>query len=198
MVKQAKPKTIIDLGCGPFAPWGSLARSHMEGAVQEPRDPRYSPTDHPSRVPLIGVDLCDRLAPVKGQGKQDAPNPLTYGLDEFVKADALEFVKKLQSPADLIIAIDLIERMDRQRGAELLKELSRKAHFLILGIPRGRRFEAEDEYVGKNPHDRVRSAWWQDDQDIDGFTCLSHWHGAGSPSFYWLGLYGSSKIPLSG
>jgi len=183
--KQSKAKTILDLGCGPYAPWGSLVRSYLE---QE--EGRYS-KDKSGHVLLTGVDKSELI-----------DKNLASNVDTYVNADILDYVPKLKkNQFDLTILFDVIECLDKKDGRKLLRDLSGKTRYLLLTIARGRRMHFADgidvksgmyEFEGKNKFNKVKSEWWEQDQtDIPGFQLMSRQIGDGCSDGICLGIYKS-------
>ena len=141
------PTSILDVGVG-HGKWGFLARDVLEGFVGT----RYFKKDWQIRVE--GIEIFG-----------DYRNPVwDYAYDRIYVGDACDIVPRLDA-YDLIVAMEVIEHLDKQVGARLARELvARAVRGVVLAFPDATSPDAlhKDESFG-NPHERHRSLWSPED-----------------------------------
>ena len=141
-VQGADPKRVIDVGVG-FGKWGHLVREYLDiwGG-------RLTPEEW--LVDIVGIEVFPGYI-----------NPATeYFYDVIHHGDACEVMQRI-APADVVLAIDVIEHQDTTDGLALAWQCISKARKLaILSIPLGEEWlKANASYVKRNPWEEHKSAW---------------------------------------
>jgi 2-polyprenyl-3-methyl-5-hydroxy-6-metoxy-1,4-benzoquinol methylase len=150
-------RRILDLGCG-LGQWGFLLRSRCD-----PNDPAGPPQ-------VTGVDA------------HEASVRFCSGLGVYADlhaSDAVEFLEG-QPPAafDTVLAIELIEHLERGRGALLLDGIVRvAAQVAIVSTPNWESFRpGAATAAGYNPYEHHLSRWTPKDFRSKGFTVVGVGH----------------------
>lgn len=102
--------------------------------------------------------------------------------DDLYHADALEFLRITRRQYDVIVAAEIIEHLDKEKGWDLLATMRAKAkHLAIVTSPIG--FKAQGP-IHDNPHE-VHLCGWEPDEMLEaGYTPFLL-----DPSAYSLGVY---------
>ena len=127
--------------------------------------------------PLARITGVEVHPPTLEACKEDSPN--VY--NELVLSDALEYMRNYNEVYDVIVAAEIIEHLEREKGFELLRLLKEKSRLAIVTSPIG--FHPLGALDG-NPHERHLSGWERQDFESAGFLTF-----ALIPYGYTLGVY---------
>jgi len=149
-------RTVLDVGCGSSSPLSLLDR-------------RF---DH-----SVGVD---------GFAPSLEMSVARHIHDEYVQVDLLEISQRFDNRSfDCVIAIDVIEHFEKQKGVELLKKMERIAkERVIVMTPNG--YLSQVEHSG-NIHQRHLSGWQEKEMREMGYNVIGV-HG-------WKSLRGEFAAP---
>ncbi|MDD4869215.1 MAG: class I SAM-dependent methyltransferase [Kiritimatiellae bacterium] len=113
VVPLVRGETILDLGCG-FGHWGHVLRTH------------YRPDD-------CSPEKCPRVVGVEIHKGNVAFCRSTGVYEQVIECDVIDFLKTQASAAyDTILALDIIEHLEKDRGRVLLDELYRVASRVVV------------------------------------------------------------------
>ena len=109
------PKRVLDLGCG-NGKWGFLAREYADiwcgRSLQK--------TTH-----IEGVEIFEKyITPAHN-----------YIYDKIHIGEISEIVKTLPGDWDLVLCVDVLEHLPRERGIDLLKWIKENSRVGILALP---------------------------------------------------------------
>ena len=139
---KTQPKTILDIGVG-FGKWGYLTREYLETHFD-----RVYPDSWQLRID--GVEAWERY--IKGF------KWLSTFYNRIFCGDIYDLKDQIGN-YDLIIAGDIIEHLEKEKGIEVLKQLIHKARKkFLLSIPL--RDWLNNKIVDDNPYESHRSVWY--------------------------------------
>ena len=143
VVSLVKGDKVLDLGCG-FGHWGHLLTTHCH--EMKDRQAVTAPT-------ITGVDAFHgNIEFCRGHNIYESVH----------ESDAVAFLKDLETGSyDTVLAIDLIEHMDKAIGEELLSEMERVAtQVIILSTPNFKNLrDGAEGITGFNQWEQHVS-WW--------------------------------------
>jgi len=102
-------------------------------------------------------------------------------------ADAFDYVRAAP-PSDVVLACEIVEHFERDRGAEFLQAVRGNARLAIVSAPLG---EMPQGAIDGNPHEVHRSAWTPEDMATAGYEVY------GTVPALHLGVYVHCKDPVS-
>lgn len=111
-----KPESILDVGIG-FGKYGFLAREYTDICHV-----RYMPQEWQTKIDGIEI-FPDYIGELQR---------IVY--DDIYIGDALDVLNRLGN-YDLILAIDLIEHLEKERGLDFLKIIKKKAGTALIATP---------------------------------------------------------------
>ncbi|MBK1716128.1 hypothetical protein [Thiocystis violacea] len=125
-----------------------------------------NPHARPGRQTRIdGIEANPRLAPYVPEWAYDTMHP----------GEALTILPELPDGAyELVLAIDLVEYLERDDAIELVQQLKRVGHRTILSTPK----RVEPREVAENPYASHRSQWSEQDLAALGFNKFLPHHAA--------------------
>lgn len=136
-----RPTSIVDLGC-------------QEGLIGE--SIRYALAARPGHV--TAVDLWGPH--VEAAKKHD-------GYHEAIKADARDYMASVvKGHHDIAIASELVEHMDKERGADLLVQMRDRCKLAVATAPLGWLAHGAGD---PNPYEKHVSAWEPEDFTAAGY-----------------------------
>jgi hypothetical protein len=142
MIMVAQPASMLDVGIG-FGKYGFLAREYLE--VWDGKNPNGEWTHR-----IDGIEAC----------KEYILDHHKIIYDNLYFGDALEILPTLQMRYDLLLASDILEHFDRDRGLKFLQACLARARNVIISTPHdsGKQMVESD-----NPFETHRSEWaWKD------------------------------------
>ena len=154
-IKKYKPKSILDVGCG-IGLYGTLIRIFLElyddgqGFLQRLLNREWQ----------IKLDAIEGFAPYL-----EFISPWTY--DHVWNADVFDVFSKLSSKEyDMVIAIAILEHLEKDKGVHFLNEIKRISHVAIVSVPS----LWGPQVVPANPLENHRSHWTKKDFEEQGFS----------------------------
>lgn len=143
VIPLVKGERILDVGCG-FGHWGHLLMTHYRPDAEDPA----------SRAKVTGIELHAGNADLCRQAG---------AYEEVIQADALVYLEE-HSPSlffDTIIAIDILEHLERDQSLKLLALIERIAQKRVIvstpNFPNLR--EGGSGITGPNPWEHHLSCW---------------------------------------
>ena len=152
---RLKPRTVLDIGCG-YGKWGVLLREYLELWAQPPRVTREE-----WAVRIYAIEPCEEyIGPV---------HRAVYG--EIFVQDMFDHMvttgykaQHCQRSYGLILAIDVLEHMERAMCEEVMLWIKERCKAAILSIPLGNNWlGANAAFIEKYPYEEHKSAWEHDD-----------------------------------
>lgn len=140
-VMRARPASVLDVGVG-FGKWGHLVREYTDVWAG-----RFDPKDW--RVHIAGIEIFS--------GYINAGTRAYY--DELMIGDLRTILPDLNG-YDLVLAIDVLEHLERRDALEAMLKLIDLAKTAVFAVPLGERWlKANGAYARINPAEAHRSAW---------------------------------------
>ena len=142
MIMLAKPASMLDVGIG-FGKYGFLAREYLEVWDGQHRGGKW-------RHRIDGIEAY----------KEYILDHHKAIYDHIYFGDALEILPTLEMQYDLLLASDILEHFDRDRGMKFLIACLARARNVIVSTP----FASGKQLVeSDNPFETHRSEWgWKD------------------------------------
>jgi SAM-dependent methyltransferase len=140
LVREIQPESVLDIGCG-FGKWGVLLREYLE--LWGPGRPAYDPADWKRRIDAVEIWPQYVLAHHCG----------VYS--HVYRGDVVEILPRLDA-YELILAMDVLEHVERPAAEWLLRRMREKAGTVILQVPLG--LPPQGPAFG-NPYETHRSSW---------------------------------------
>lgn len=114
LIQVIKPGSILDVGCG-YGKYGYLSREYLMGNLWD------------KNTTFINA--------VEGFEKYITETQRCIYNEIFI-CDAMNFPKYLNRNYDLIFIIDAFEHLSVNEGKKFIEEVSKKAKYLLISIPR--------------------------------------------------------------
>jgi len=119
----------------------------------------------PKNILDVGCGSCSPIKYIEAPSKtgidiwkpslKTAIKRKTY--DKIIQGDALEICKLLPAKSyDLVLCLNLLEHLEKEKGKELIRELKRIGLKVIVLVPLGWFAQGEE---GNNPYQEHQSAW---------------------------------------
>jgi len=161
LIEKEQPSTLLDVGTG-FGQYGFLARTNLEHLnlfeVDGPHSRRREKTEW--SIVIDGIEAFPKyITPVHD-----------YAYDSIFIGDAIDLLPNMSQSYDMVLAIDILEHFDKDRGLrfiELLQLASRGS--VIISTPK----EFIHQVVEANPYENHRSVWTLDELEALGYTQIS-------------------------
>lgn len=164
-IENEKPKSVLDVGVG-MGQYGFLMRTNLEhfnlyelnGAVARKRDKSEW---------LITIDGIE--------GYPDYFTPVhEYSYNTLFEGDALDILPTMQDDTyDLVIAIDILEHLDKEQGFTFLKLMRLKCSgSVIVSTPK----DFIEQHIEANPFENHRSHWTEADLASAGYDKVLDHH----------------------
>ncbi len=167
-ILKRQPGSILDVGCG-LGIYGALARIYLEG------DNLY---DRSSLSWNKKENWTVKIDAVEGFDKYITPFQIAVYNEIFVK-NVLTGMRHFGDKVyDLVLAIDILEHLDKQNGTLFIRELQRIGKSVILATPA----EFISQVVPENPLEDHLSLWTRDELNALEFTVTDDAHSL-------IGLY---------
>jgi len=174
-VKRIQPVSILDVGCG-LGVYGFLCRIYLdlyddEGFYLKLRKDGGRGWD-------ITIDGIEGF-----QGYRDFIPEWVY--DEVIIGDAIQVLsRKRDAEYDLVLALAILEHLDRKEGFRFLEEIRRVGRNAIVATPK----EFKEQTVPDNPYETHRSLWGYTDFVRMGFNrFIPHWGE-------WIAIYDDKGV----
>ncbi len=156
-LESQQPKSVLDIGIG-MGQYGFLARTNLEHfnlfEVTGPNVRRREKEEWLVRID--GIEAFEKyITPVHD-----------YAYNNVFVGDAITLLTKLERQYEVVLAIDILEHFDKDRGIEflrLLKTVSSRA--ILISTPK----EFIEQEVEANPYENHRSFWSLDELQSFGF-----------------------------
>jgi SAM-dependent methyltransferase len=150
-IEEVNPKSILDVGVG-FGKAGFLCREYLE-VIKGTYQKKYWKTN------IVGIEIY----------KPYLTPAVDFLYDKIIIGDAFQILDTIQ-PFDVILALDILEHFERERGFLLINKILKKAaKRVILTTPA--KFIPQGEVFG-NPHETHKSLWRREDFLKIGFECV--------------------------
>jgi len=174
-IVKTQPKTILDIGIG-FGKWGFLSREYLDCW----RDKIYPNT---WQIKIIGIEIWRPFA------DQLPWNRLFY--DDIYIGDAYEIIDKIDENFDLIIANDVLEHLEKDRGLILLdKILNKTDKKAIVNVPIGEGWLG-NVILDNNPYEAHKAVWSSND-----LIKAANKHNCEYRSISWRGVRGVGVLGI--
>jgi len=134
-ILELKPRSVLDIGVG-FGKFGFLAREYTDVWNGDYFD---------WKARIDGIEIFERYVGTLQR--------LVY--DNIYIGDAVEVIDKL-GVYDLVICSDMLEHLEKDRGAELLGKIGDHSRFAIVALPV---YPSDQGDVYDNEHERHRANW---------------------------------------
>lgn len=157
IVKQ-QPGSILDVGCG-LGIYGALARIYLEG------DNLY---DRSGLSWNRKENWTVKIDAVEGFDKYITPFQIAVYNEIFIKNVVTGMSHFRDKAYDLVLAIDILEHLDKQDGNLFIRELLRIGKSVILATPA----EFISQVVPENPLEDHLSLWTREELLTHGFTIV--------------------------
>lgn len=156
-IERESPKSLLDIGTG-MGQYGFLARTNLEhinlfevdGALARRRE------KDEWKIIIDGIEVFEKyITPVHD-----------YAYNNIYIGDAISLLPNIGKEYEMVIAIDILEHFDKDRGLEfieLLKTVSSRA--ILISTPK--EFIAQE--VEANPYENHRSLWSLEELQSLGF-----------------------------
>lgn len=160
-LEQSAPASLLDVGVG-MGQYGFLARTNLEHlnlfVVEGERG--WQRAREEWRVRIDGIEACDiYLTPVHD-----------YVYNTLHIGDAMEVLPTLQADDyELVMAIDILEHLDKPDGLRFLDQLKRVSRGQVLvSTPK----DFHEQEVPANPYENHRSHWSEQELIEAGFSTI--------------------------
>ncbi len=146
-IVKTKPQTILDVGLG-FGKLGFLCREYLEAWAN-----RIYPETW--KIKIVGIEVWKPFV-------ERLPwNKIIY--NEIKIGDAYEVIDTIPEKFDLIIANDVLEHLEKEKGLLLLDELLKKAvKKVIVNVPIGKGWLG-NVVLDDNPYNAHKAVWYLED-----------------------------------
>lgn len=145
IILAVQPRSILDIGAG-TGKYGLLAREYLD--IWGQANGLYDKSLWQHRIDAIEI-FEQYITPV-----------YKYVYDEIFVGDAVEIVPEISRYYDLVLLVDIIEHIDKERGKQLLRMLRRKSQALLISVPRKTGLQ---KALFNNPYEIHRSQWKKSD-----------------------------------
>ena len=135
-ILEINPMSVLDIGIG-FGKFGFLAREYTD--IWHGRYFKWE-------TKIEGIEAFERYVGLLQR--------LVY--DKIHIGDALNVILQLDYKYDLIICSDMLEHLEKDRGLELLKVITKKGKYSIIVLPI---FPSPQGNVYGNEYERHRARW---------------------------------------
>ncbi len=158
-IEELAPTSILDVGIG-MGQYGFLARTNLEGEhlfVVDGLNGWQRPKSE-WQVRIDGIEGCAAyLTPVH-----------EYAYNKVMIGNALDLLPSIPADTyDLVLAIDILEHLEKGEGYRFLAEIKRIArHFALVSTPK----EFMPQEIPANPYENHRSLWLADDLIQAGYS----------------------------
>lgn len=138
IIKKYRPKSILEIGIG-FGKWGILCREYLE--VYDKL--RWKKNDW--KVIIDGIEIYEPyITP-----------PIKYYYNHIFIGDAYDLIDE-RGYYDLIIMMDVLEHIPKEKGQILLQKILKRCKYFILSIPLG---DWTYQFAGDNKNESHISIW---------------------------------------
>lgn len=138
VIRRLRPLSLLDIGVG-FGKYGFLAREYLEIWGSNNDYGHFS-------VRIDGVEpFKSYITPCH-----------SFIYDNIYNVDALTFVKKQTTEYDLVLLIDVLEHLEKEKGKVLISSLLENNRNVLISTPKV--FHKQDA-VYQNPYEVHRSLW---------------------------------------
>ena len=150
-VLKVQPKSILDVGVG-FGKYGFLCREYLE---------TWKDRVFPNQwcVKIDGIDIFKSYLELEH-------NKVIY--NNLYHGDAVGVLQTLDK-YDMIIAMDVIEHMEKNKGIKLVKDILSKSNICIINIPTGDWLH--NKIVANNPAEEHQAIWVNEDLEKIAQSC---------------------------
>jgi len=157
-LEACNPRSLLDVGVG-MGQYGYLARMHLENndlfEIKGAEGRLKGPSEWARRID--GIEGCTiYLTPVHD-----------YVYDELLIGDAMEILPTIaENSYEVVLAVDILEHLDKDDGPAFLRELKRvAAKQVLISTPK----EFIEQHVEPNPYEDHRSHWSAEELAAQGF-----------------------------
>lgn len=154
-IKNQRPRSILDVGCG-IGVYGFMIRIYLE---------MYD--DDKNFLKKLMSSLWDiRIDAIEGYRPYLDFIP-RWAYDRIMIGDVFEIFPRIPSKSyDMVLAIAILEHLERKEGNVFLEELKRIGKKVIVSVPR----LWGPQQVPENPLENHRSHWVWEDFQSHGFS----------------------------
>lgn len=155
-IEKMQLASVLDVGIG-FGQYGFLTRINLE---------------HLNLFELTGSSARKRAKDewkIRIDGIEGYPDYISpvheYSYNDIFLGNALEILPDLESKYDLVMAIDILEHLEKNDGyrfIQLLKNVSSKC--VLISTPK----EFIEQHIDANPYENHRSHWSEDELKNSG------------------------------
>lgn len=154
-VLQEAPKTVLDVGCG-LGVYGGLCRIYLEG------DNLY---DKKNRTWNRKENWATKIDCIEGFEKYITDFHRVVYNNIFIGNASAVLTNLPDKGYDLVLALDIVEHLEKLEGVQFIKELQRVGKTVILATPS----QFVEQTVPENPFENHRSVWDKDELVSLGF-----------------------------
>lgn len=152
------PHSVLDVGAG-MGQYGFLLRTRLENLnlFHIEGDQGWLRPREEWQVRIDGIEgFAGYITPVH-----------EWSYDEILVGEALALLDGMESDRyELVIAIDILEHLDKKPGLRLLEEMRRvAAQAALVSTPK----EFHEQDVPANPYENHRSLWTREELAVSGF-----------------------------
>ena len=153
-----RPRSVLDVGIG-FGKYGLLAREYTEVYGCGAPNAEYAVR----RTQVDGIEIFEPYV-------QDLQRMI---YDEIMIGDACEIMTTLNN-YDLIICVDMLEHLEKERGKEFLVDMKKVGRVSIVIVPI---VPPSQGTMYGNPHEAHISMWEEEELSPFGevIRILNHW-----------------------
>ncbi len=181
LILKLNPRSILDVGCG-LGIYGALSRIYLEGDNLYDRENLTWNKKENWEKRIDCIEGFDRYI----------TDLHRFIYNEIFISEAMESLSSLRDRSyDLVMAVDILEHFEKEKGPAFIKELKRIGKNVIIATPS----EPEEQIVPENPLENHRSCWSREELESFGFRIVKE-----IPSLIGLYTFQGAKSPevLSG